>query len=118
MMISMSDNERLSGLLSKIPSGQRPAASALLAQYGPRLLSLAVEDAWGYIRRLLAGDIEAAAELDDLLTDDEFIQKVKENTKQWAGVAEYNVTRARLRFDFGLKVAPVLLAILLALVGL
>ena len=117
-MISMSDNEKLSSVLSKIPEAQRPAASALLTQYGPRLLSMAHEDIWQYIRRLLAGDLLAAAELDDLLTDDEFLAAVKANTAQWEAVAEYNIARAKMRFDFAVKVAPVLLTILLALVGL
>lgn len=110
--------ERCNELLALIPEDRRQAAADLLAQYGPKFFDLAREDAWGYMRRLLAGDLEAASELDAKLSDDEFIAKVKANTARWDTVVSYNVVRESLKNDFLLKLAPVVLSMLLALVGL
>ena len=111
-------NARIQQLLAKVPDEQRQADTALLAQYGPRFLDLANEDAWQYLRRLMAGDIEAAAELDAKLSNDEFIAKVKANTARWANVAQYNKVRDGLKNEIILKLAPVIAVILAALVGL
>ena len=113
-----SEREAIDALLSRIPESQRPAAVVLVAQYGPRLLAMAVEDAWSYIRRLMAGDLEAAAELDDLLSDDEFVAKVKTNTARWADVEGYNIARAKIRNEVALRLAPILLSILFSRVFL
>ena len=111
-------NGKIDEILAKLPASQRPAAANLIALYGPKLLDIAKEDATQYIRRLLAGDIEAATDLYDTLTHDEFLAQVTLNTQRWAEVAEYNIARAKMRLDFGMKAALVLLAILMALVGL
>ena len=50
--------ERVQDLLARVPQSQRQAAAALLAQYGPRFFDIAQEDAWQYLRRLLAGDLD------------------------------------------------------------
>jgi hypothetical protein len=105
-------------LLKLVPEAQRQAASALVAQYGPRLLEMAASDAWAYIRRLQAGDIMAAADLDAKLSDDQWLAGVATNTAAWEAVANYNVVRQGLRNEFLLRVAPLVLTILLALVGL
>ena len=115
----MSDlNQRVQDLLGRIPENQRQAAGALIAQYGPRLFELAQEDAWAYLRRLLAGDLDVVAELDGKLSNEDFIAKVKANTARWESVAAYNKVREDLRNDLLLKLAPVAAAILAALVGL
>lgn len=115
----MSDlNQRTQDLLSRIPDSQRQAASALLAQYGPRLFEMAQEDVWQYLRRLLAGDIEALAELDSRLSPDEFVAKVKVNTARWEAVANYNKVRDDVRREILLRLAPVAASVLIALVGL
>jgi TRAP-type C4-dicarboxylate transport system substrate-binding protein len=111
-------NERVSALLAKVPEEQRQAAVALLAEYGPRLFDLAQEDAWQYLRRLMAGDIEAVAELDAKLSSDEFVAKVKSNTARWEAVARYNKVREDLKNELLLRIAPVVASILAALVGL
>jgi len=111
-------NERVQGLLARIPEDQRQAATALLAEYGPRLFDLAQEDAWQYLRRLMAGDIEAVAELDSKLSNDEFVAKVKANTARWEAVAHYNKVREDLKNELLLRIAPVVASILAALVGL
>ena len=105
-------------LLALIPEAQRPAAAALLAEYGPALFKMAVADAWQAIRRLQAGDLDVACELDAKLSGEAWIAKVKQNTARWESVANYNITRAKLRQEFALRVAPVILSVLLALVGL
>jgi TRAP-type C4-dicarboxylate transport system substrate-binding protein len=115
----MSDlSERVQQLLARIPEDQRQAATALLAEYGPRLFELAQEDAWQYLRRLMAGDIEAVAELDSKLSNEEFTAKVKSNTARWEAVAHYNKVREDLRNELLLRIAPVVASILAALVGL
>jgi hypothetical protein len=111
-------NERVQQLLARVPDDQRQAAAALLAQYGPRLFEMALEDAWQYLRRLMAGDIEAVAELDGKLSSDEFIAKVKANTARWENVAHYNKVREDLRREILLRLAPIVLSVLAALVGL
>ena len=111
-------NQKVQDLLARIPEGQREAASALLVQYGPRLFEMAQEDAWQYLRRLMAGDIEAVAELDSKLSSDEFIAKVKANTARWENVAHYNKVREDLRNEMLLRLAPIVLGLLAALVGL
>ena len=45
--------------------------ATVVAQYGPRLFELAREDAWQYLRRLMAGDLDVVAELDGKLSDDQ-----------------------------------------------
>ena len=110
--------EKVSELLLKIPQSQRQAAASLLSQYGPRLFEMAHDDIWMYLRRLMAGDIEAVAELDFLLSDEEFIARVKVNTARWANVAQYNVVRANLRNELLLRLAPIVLSLLAALVSL
>jgi hypothetical protein len=115
----MSDlNQRVQELLSRIPEDQRQDATALLAEYGPRLFELAQEEAWHYLRRLMAGDIEAVAELDSKLSSDEFVAKVKANTARWESVARYNKVREDLKNELLLRIAPVVASILAALVGL
>ena len=110
--------DKINGLLVKVPDAQRAAAADLLAQYGPKFFDLARDDAWGYLRRILAGDFDAVAELDTTLSDDAFIARVKANTARWENVAQYNIVRAQLRNDFLLKLAPIAAALLGALVGL
>ena len=105
-------------LLVKVPSDQRQAASALLAQYGPRFLELAQEDAWGYLRRLMAGDLEVVAELDGKLSNDEWLAKVKANTARWESVAQYNKVREDIKNEILLRLAPIVLGLLAGLVGL
>lgn len=115
----MSDiNTRLQELLSRIPDSQRTTAANLLAQYGPRFLDMAHEEAWSYLRRLMAGDLEVVAELDSKLSNDEFIARVKANTARWENVAQYNKVRDDLKKEFLLRLAPIAASLLLALVGL
>ena len=109
---------KIADLLARIPESQRQAAAALLAQYGPPLLELAQEDAWAYLRRLMAGHLDAVAELDGKLSNDEFLAKVKANTARWENVAHYNKVREDLRNEILLRLAPVVLGLLAALVGL
>jgi TRAP-type C4-dicarboxylate transport system substrate-binding protein len=111
-------NQRIQDLLARIPEAQRQAAASLLAQYGPRLFELAQEDLLQYLRRLLAGDITAVAELDSKLSNDEFVAKVKANTARWEAVANYNKVRDDLRQEILLRLAPVVASVLMALVGL
>jgi hypothetical protein len=105
-------------ILAAVPAGQRDAAAALLAQYGPRFLDMAQADAWQLIRRLMAGDLEAVSELDAKLSNDEFIAKVKANTARWENVANYNKVRDDLKNEILLRLAPIVLALLAGLVGL
>ena len=111
-------NQQIADLLAKVPDAQRQAAAALLAQYGPRLFDMAQADAWQYLRRLMAGDIEVVAELDSKLSSDEFVAKVKANTARWEAVAQYNKVREDLKNEILLRLAPVVLSLLAALVGL
>lgn len=105
-------------LLNRIPPAQREVAAGLIAQYGPRLLDMAIEDAWVYIRRLQAGDLDAVSELDGKLSDAEWLASVKVNTARWNNVAGYNVVRDNLKNEILLKIAPIVLAILAGVVGL
>ena len=117
--MTMADlNTRISELLAKVPEPQRQAAAALLAQYGPRFFELAQEDAWQYLRRLMAGDLDVVAELDSKLSNDEFIAKVKANTARWESVAGYNKVREDLKNELLLRLAPIVLGLLAGLVGL
>jgi hypothetical protein len=111
-------NTRVQELLAKVPEAQRQAAANLLAQYGPRLFDLAQEDAWQYLRRLMAGDLDAVAELDAKLSDDQFIALVKANTARWESVASYNKVRDDLKNEILLRLAPIVLSVLAGLVGL
>ena len=112
------DTTKIDALLALIPEAQRAAAADLILAYGPRLWDMAKEDAWQYVHRLMAGDLDAAIELDSKLSNDESIAKVTVNTARWANVAEYNRVRAEMSKEFTLRVAPLALTILLALVGL
>jgi hypothetical protein len=109
---------QISEMLAKVPESQRQAAAALLVQYGPRFFELAQEDAWQYLRRLMAGDLDVVAELDSALSDDQFIAKVKANTARWEAVAQYNKVRDDLKNELLLRLAPIVLGVLAALVGL
>ncbi|HOF17356.1 MAG TPA: hypothetical protein PK082_00470 [Phycisphaerae bacterium] len=110
--------ECIEKLLERVPDSQRQVASELLAQYGPRLFELAQEDAWQWLRRLLAGDLDVVTELDSKLSDDQFVAKVKTNTARWENVAGYNQVRDELRNEILLRLAPVVLNLLAGLVGL
>jgi len=110
--------EQIQDLLGKVPAAQKQAAADLLAQYGPRLFEVAREDAWQYLRRLMAGDLDAIGELDAKLSNDEFVAKVAANTARWEGVAQYNKVRDDLKREILLRIAPVIVSILAALVGL
>lgn len=109
---------QIQNLLAAMPDDQRQAAAALLAQYGPRFFELAQQDAWQYLRRLMAGDLDVVAELDGKLSDDEFIAKVKTNTARWESVANYNKVRDDLKNELLLRLAPIVLGLLAGLVGL
>jgi hypothetical protein len=110
--------QQVNDLLSQIPAAQRNAASLVIAQYGPRLFDMAKEDAWAYLRRLMAGDIDAAAELDAKLSDAEWLSRVTANTARWESVANYNKVREDLKNEIILRLVPIVGAILAALVGL
>ncbi len=114
----MDITQKVNDLLSLIPANQRDAAGLLIAQYGPRLFDLAKEDAWAYLRRLMAGDIDAAAELDAKLSDAEWLSRVAANTARWESVANYNKVREDLKNEIILRLVPIVGAILAALVGL
>ena len=105
-------------LLTKVPEAQRQAATALLAEYGPRFFDLAQEDVWQMLRRLMAGDLDVVTELDAKLSDDAFIAKVKANTARWENVARYNKVREDLKNELLLRLAPIVLALLAGMVGL
>ena len=109
---------KAAAILALVPAAQRQAASDLLVQWGPKFLQMSIQDAWTYLRRLLAGDLSAVAELDASLSDDAFLAKVKENTARWQTVANYNVVRDQMQNEFLLRLSPIVLAILLGLVGL
>lgn len=116
--MTMDWNQQIQELLARVPDEQRQAASALLSQYGPRFLELAQEDAWQYLRRLMAGDIAVVSELDAKLSNEEFLAQVKGNTARWENVARYNLVREQLKNEILLRLAPVVLGLLAALVGL
>ena len=109
---------KTAAILALVPADKKQAASDLLAQWGPKFLQMSVQDGWQYLRRLLAGDIDAVAELDASLSDDAFIAKVKANTARWETVANYNVVREQMKNEFLLRLAPIVLSVLMALVGL
>ena len=110
--------DKAQALLAQVPEAQRQAATALLAEYGPRFFELAQEDAWQYLRRLMAGDLDVVTELDAKLSDDAFIAKVKANTARWENVARYNKVREDLKNEILLRLAPIVLALLAGMVGL
>jgi len=110
--------DKVRELLIKVPESQRQAATELLAEYGPRFFELAQEDAWQYLRRLMAGDLDVVTELDAKLSDDAFIAKVKANTARWENVARYNKVREDLKNELLLRLAPIVLALLAGMVGL
>ena len=110
--------EQINDLLANVPDAQRQAAADLLAQYGPRFFEIAKEDAWQYLRRLMAGDLDVVAELDSKLSNDEFIAKVKTNTARWDSVANYNKVRNDLKNEILLRLAPIVLSLLAGLVKL
>ena len=109
---------QINELLARVPASQRQAAASLLAQYGPRFFAMAHDDAWQFLRRLMAGDLEAVSELDLLLSDEQFIAKVRTNTARWESVANYNKVRDSLRNELLLRLAPVVLSLLASLVFL
>jgi hypothetical protein len=109
---------KTAALLAMVPAAQRQAASDVLSQYGEKFFLMTFADAWSLLRRLLAGDMDAASELDASMSDDAFVAKVKTNTARWAAVANYNVVRQQMRDEFLLKLAPIILSILMAFVGL
>lgn len=109
---------KIDAILAVIPEAQRPAAGALLVEFGPQLLSMATVEAMGYLRRLVAGDVMAAADLLASLSGDELLVRVKANTARWEAVAGYNAAQAELRTSIAVKSAPVLASILFAIVGL
>ncbi|MCE5280343.1 MAG: hypothetical protein ABFD92_07875 [Planctomycetaceae bacterium] len=111
-------SDRIQAILDKIPPEQKQLAADLLAQYGSKLLSMAREDAWAYLRRLGAGDLQAAAELDAQLSDAEFIARIKTNTARWESVERYNQVREDMKTDFLLRLAPAMASMLAAMVGL
>ena len=117
--MTMADlNQQVQDLLARVPEGQRQAAGALLVQYGPRFFEIAQDDAWQYLRRLLAGDVDVVSELDGKLSNDEFIAKVKTNTARWESVANYNKVRDDLKNEILLRLVPIVGSLLAALVGL
>ena len=111
-------SDQIQSLLTKIPAAQQQAAAAIVSQYGPQLFDLTVQDALDYVRRIMAGDLSAVADMDARLSDDAFIAKVKTNTAAWDNVAAYNKVRDDLKNEILLRVAPTVVSILLALVGL
>jgi len=115
-MLELTDKAQL--LLAKVPEAQRQAAATLLSEYGPRFFELAQEDAWQMLRRLMAGDLDVVTELDAKLSDDAFIAKVKANTARWENVAQYNKVREDLKNEILLRLAPIVLSVLAAMVGL
>ena len=117
--MTMADlNQQIQDLLACVPECQRQAAGALLVQYGPRFFEIAQDDAWQYLRRLLAGDMDVVSELDGKLSNDEFIAKVKTNTARWESVANYNKVRDDLKNEILLRLVPIVGSLLAALVGL
>jgi hypothetical protein len=117
--MTMADlNQQVQDLLARVPEAQRQAAGALLVQYGPRFFEIAQDDAWQYLRRLLAGDVDVVSELDGKLSNDEFIAKVKTNTARWESVANYNKVRDDLKNEILLRLVPIVGSLLAALVGL
>ena len=110
--------EKMTALLAKVPADQKAAAADVLAQYGPRFFELSKEDAYGYLRRIMHGDIQAVVDLDMALSNDEFIARVKANTARWSGVSAHEVEHAELTKKIAIGIAPVVISILAAFVGL
>lgn len=110
--------EQIENLLAKLPENQRQAAADLLVQYGPKFFEIARADAWQYLRRLMAGDLDVICELDSSLSNDDFIVRVKANTARWESVAQYNKVRSDLKNELLLRIAPIVLGLLAGLVGL
>lgn len=110
--------DKVNAILATIPASQQAAASALLAEYGPQLLSMAASQAMGYLKRLVAGDIMAAVDLLASLSDGELIVRVKQNTARWEAVAGFNVAQEEMKNNIAIKAAPVLASILFAIIGL
>jgi hypothetical protein len=108
--------EAANALLARVPESQRPAAATLLSQYGPQFLDLATDDAMQCLRRLMAGDLSAAVELDSKLSDAQWLARVAANTAAWEGVAEFNKARADLRQQIAVRIAAAVASLLLALV--
>lgn len=111
-------NKIINDILAKVPPDQLEVAKSLLAEYGPRLVQMTREDALAYYRRIMAGDIQAVADLDAKLSDAEWIAKVKANTAAWETVANYNKVRDDLRKEALLRIAPIVLTILAGFLGL
>ena len=105
-------------LLAKVPDDQKAAAGALLAQYTPAIFEMAKTDILAFLMRLKSGDVEALAELDSKLSTDEWLAKVKANTARWENVAQYNIVRDQMKNEILLRLAPIVVTILAALVGL
>lgn len=105
-------------LLAKIPPEEVAAAKAVLTEYAPILLQMTQEAAWGYIKRLMEGDLGAVSEVLSQMTDDAFVLRVKQNTARWQNVARYEEFVKTAENKVLVAVAPVLLSVLLALVGL
>ena len=111
-------NMRVQDLLSRLPENQRQAAADLLVQYGPKFFEIARENAWQYLRRLMAGDLDVICELDSSLSNDDFIVRVKANTTRWESVAQYNKVRNDLKNEILLRLSPIVVSLLAGLVGL
>ena len=109
-------NNQIQGLLARVPDSQKQAAGALLAQYGPRFFEMTQDDAMQCLRRLMAGDLSAAVELDSKLSDAQWLARVAANTAAWEGVAEFNKARADLRQQIAVRIAAAVASLLLALV--
>jgi hypothetical protein len=105
-------------LLAKIPPEDVSAAKAVLSQYSTTLLQMTQESAWGYIMRLMEGDLTAVSDVLAQMSDEAFILRVKQNTARWQNVARYEEFVKTVENKVLVAVAPVLLSILLALVGL
>jgi len=103
-------------LLARVPDSQKQAAGALLAQYGPRFFEMTQDDAMQCLRRLMAGDLSAAVELDSKLSDAQWLARVAANTAAWEGVAEFNKARSDLRQQIAVRIAAAVASLLLALV--
>ena len=107
-----------SDIIAKFPEPQRAAATAVLIQYSPRIFEMAKEDILGYLMRLKAGDLDAAVELDNKLSDAEWLSRVKANSARWENVAQYNIVREQTKNEILLRTVPIVVGILATLVGL
>ena len=110
--------QKISDLLAKIPAEQKAAAADVLAQYGLPFFQMARDDALGYLRRIMAGDIQAVADLDSAMSTDEFIARVKTNTARWDNVAGQEILRDQTQKKILVGMAPVVVSILAAFLGL